>query len=45
MNKKQLKWFELQEMIVKSKPTLDLPKDPHNPIRLFFYKISKHIGF
>ena len=35
----QLKWIQMQDLIVKAKPEFDHSKPPSNIIRLFVFKI------
>ena len=45
LNEKQMKWIEMQSLIIKAKPQLEETKKPVNKFRLFFYEVSKHVVF
>ena len=41
----QIKWIEMQRLVIKEKPDFGFIKIPHHKIRLFFYKIVEHDYF
>jgi len=45
MKKEQIFWVEMQQLVIKSKPQVEVKYKPTDKFRRFFYKLAKSTGF